>query len=127
MNRDSILGETIRMVLDYFGVHKSVMERDRSYRQRAEYIFVHFKDRVDKKWVIAFIWEDANCLLDDKAYAKKVYDLAKRIILDFIQQGAKLEEHIENEANPKECTPRMPLTHFEAYDIMLASAERKRI
>lgn len=86
-----LLSATIQRILEYFGVYESTIEESRSMTQKGIDVFVSFTDEVNKPWIIAFFWPDSNHFLDKGAYIEKVYVLARRIILDFIQQGAVLK------------------------------------
>lgn len=88
-----LLCGAIEAILEYFGVCESTIEEQQSCKHKGTNIFVKFRDNENKPWIIAFFWPDTNWLLEEKAYTKKVYEIAKTIILDFIQQGAALEEH----------------------------------
>lgn len=95
----ALLSKTICRVLEYFGVYESTMETTLAIKDKGQYIFVMFKDSENKPWTIAFSWPDANYMLSERDYEKKVYNLALSIIRDFISQGAVLEENVGDETN----------------------------
>lgn len=99
MNMEMLLLTAIQKILTYFGVHESTLERRRSNTQRGEEIYINFRDKAGKPWMLAFLWEDANQSLSAGAYIEKVYDLVIQIIRDFIQQGAILKEQAGRETN----------------------------